>query len=70
MATVQQAADEARREAMKEVEKKDLPEITGGQTGTTSVVVTPVPATPTFPGGPTINDPDPFGDPKQRPVQS
>ncbi|HEY2627502.1 MAG TPA: hypothetical protein VGI57_00165 [Usitatibacter sp.] len=55
---------------MKEVEKKDLPEITGGQTGTTSVVVTPVPATPTFPGGPTINDPDPFGDPKQRPVQS
>jgi hypothetical protein len=57
---------------MKEVEKKDLPGITGGQTGTPAVgVATPLPSTPTFPGGPTINDPtDPLGEPKQRPVQS
>ena len=57
---------------MKEVERKDLPGITGGQTGTTNVaVVAPLPTTPTFPGGPTINDPtDPLSEPKQRPVQS
>ncbi len=57
---------------MKEVEKKDLPGITGGQVGTPIVgeVAVPVP-TPTFPGGPTINDPtDPLSEPKQRPVQS
>jgi hypothetical protein len=59
---------------MKEVEKKDLPGITGGQTGTTTNVgvATPLPLPPTYPGGgPTINDPtDPLGDAKQRPVQS
>ena len=57
---------------MKEVERKDLPGITGGQASTTNVtIVAPTPATPTFPGGPTINDPsDPLGEARQRPVQS
>jgi len=68
MATALQATGEVKESSMKEVEKKDLPGITGGQTGTPSVgVATPVSTPPTFPsGGPTINDPtDPLGDAKR-----
>lgn len=48
---------------MNEVERKDLPGITGGQTGTANVtIVTPPPTTPTFPQP---GDPfDPLGDGK------
>ena len=56
---------------MKEVEKKDLPGITGGQAGTETVmVITPIPNGPTVPQpGPT--DPlDPLGDLKQRHVEA
>jgi len=54
---------------MKEVEKKDLPGVTGGQANDTSIVhVTPVPDTPYFPGQ--TDDPyDPLGDAKKRQVQ-
>jgi hypothetical protein len=56
---------------MKEIQKKDLPAISGGQVGTTYVVdptpVAPLPTYPQAPGGPIDpTDPiDPLGDRKQ-----
>jgi len=65
MAIVKSAAEEAKETSMKEVEKKDLPGVTGGQANETSVViVTPVPGAPNFPVG--SDEPfDPLGDSKR-----
>ena len=55
---------------MKEVERKDLPGISGGQAGDTGVmIIPPIPATPFPVPGPT--DPnDPLGDAKKRQVEA
>jgi len=57
---------------MKEVERKDLPGISGGQAGTTNpVTIIPVPNTPAFPGVGQTDDPfDPLGDGSKRQQQS
>jgi hypothetical protein len=52
---------------MKEVEKKDVPEVSGGQTvpvnGWLPIMPTPFPGYPPTPAGPTDGpEPDPLGD--------
>ncbi|HUL55402.1 MAG TPA: hypothetical protein VLT60_00295 [Usitatibacter sp.] len=59
------AAEEVKEKSMKEVEKKDLPGVTGGKANETSIViVTPVPGAPNLPVG--TDEPfDPLGDSKR-----
>jgi hypothetical protein len=55
---------------MKEVERKDLPEVTGGQTVPTNITIMP-PNPPIIIPEPGNTDPgDPLGDGRTRPVQA
>ena len=56
---------------MKEVEKKDVPEVTGGQSipvnGWVPISPVPLPGFPPTPAGPTDGpEPDPLGDPVRK----
>jgi hypothetical protein len=56
---------------MKEVEKKDLPGVTGGQVGQTNVaIIQPITLPPTIPQPGPVEPNDPFGDGKPRQVEA